>query len=342
VERVCVYSYVCVLISVSGITLDSIEVSGIEVEARRLAIEAIAKLVYIKKTCASELLAKCGVPEQSRKSFLTSLDPTTGGKRSKRDAGVAMLDELRDRGLEGPVIRKLVRVVADWDAFHLAQNEYEARAVVQKARRMVGALEEFDERERRIAEAAVAEAAKRQAEIKNRDRIQISEQLKLLLAQFDHASLNENSQERGYLLEDLFNRLFDLLGFPVVGSFKRNNGGEQIDGAFEMDGWHYVVECRWREKLSDIRQLDGLYGQVARSGRQTMGVFLSINGWSVNVPQLLRQNPEKNIFLMEGFDIRSVLEERVNLRDLLKKKLSALNLNSQPYLSVMDAIAGRH
>jgi hypothetical protein len=29
--------------------------------------------------------------------------------------------------------------------------------------------------------------------------------------------------------------------------------GEQIDGAYEMNGWHYIVECRWREQLANIR-----------------------------------------------------------------------------------------
>lgn len=319
--------------------MEDIETSGIEVEARRLAIEAIAKLVYIKKTCASELLAKSGVPDDERRSFLTSTDPTTGSKRSKRDAGVAMLDSLRSRGIEATIIRKMIRLAADWDAYHLAQNEYEARAVVEKARRLVGALEEYDERELRIAEAAVVAATERQVKLEREKRAQITKQRELLLSQFDHAAAHTYPQEKGYYLEDLLNRLFDLFSFPVVSSFKRNNGAEQIDGAFEMDGWHYIVECRWRERLADIRQLDGLYGQISRSGRQTMGIFLSVNGWSENVPPLLKQNPKKSIFLMEGFDVRAVLTGQVQLRDLLKRKLSALNIGAEPYLSAAQLIS---
>jgi hypothetical protein len=67
---------------------------------------------------------------------------------------------------------------------------------------------------------------------------------------------------RGYLLQDLTNWLFDLHEIPVYRSFTRNFGGEQVDGAFKLEGWHYIVECRWRERLADIRQLDGLYGLV--------------------------------------------------------------------------------
>jgi len=125
-----------------------------------------------------------------------------------------------------------------------------------------------------------------------------------------------------------------LHGIAVIRAFQRNDGGEQIDAAFEMEGWHYLVECRWRAKLANIRELDGLAGQVARSGRQTMGLFLSINGWTENVVPLLKQNPEKSILLMEGMDLRTVLSVPVDLRRLLKAKISALNLEAEPYFPI--------
>jgi hypothetical protein len=127
---------------------------------------------------------------------------------------------------------------------------------------------------------------------------------------------------------------FDTHEVPVVRAFTRNEGAEQIDGAFKLEGWHYIVECRWREKLADTRQLDGLLGQVGRSGKQTMGLFLSINGWSDNVPGLLKQNPDKCIFLMDGYDLRCVLALEADLRELLLAKLARLNLESEPFLGV--------
>jgi hypothetical protein len=67
----------------------------------------------------------------------------------------------------------------------------------------------------------------------------LRQQSALLLAQFDQAASSVEHQQRGYLLEDLLNRTFDLLR-----AFRRNDGGEQIEAAFELDGWHYLVECR--------------------------------------------------------------------------------------------------
>lgn len=146
----------------------------------------------------------------------------------------------------------------------------------------------------------------------------------------------DDHHKRGYMLQDLLNRVFDLHDIALVRPFVRNDGAEQIDGAFKMDGWHYIVECRWREKLANTRELDGLVGQVTRSGKQTMGLFLSINGWSSNVPETLKQNPHKSVFLMEGCDLRSVLSRDVNLRELLSAKLSKFNIEAEPYYSAAE------
>jgi hypothetical protein len=162
-------------------------------------------------------------------------------------------------------------------------------------------------------------------------------ELDRLLALFDEMAVSTDHQRRGYQLQDLLNGLFKAFGISMVKPFTRNSGGEQIDGAFKFDGWHYILECRWREKLADIRELDGLHGQVQRSGKQTMGVFLSINGWSSNVPSLLKQNQDKSIFLIDGYDVRCVLAQEIGLSDLLNRKLAHLNINAEPFLSAVQA-----
>jgi Restriction endonuclease len=130
--------------------------------------------------------------------------------------------------------------------------------------------------------------------------------------QFDTLYQMSDSQERGRLLEDFLNRFFALIRIRSVGSFRRNEGGEQIDGAFLWDGWHYLVECKWQKKLSDIRELDSLSGKIGRGGKATQGMFLSINGWSEHVPGLLKQNIEKNIILADGYDLRLPLEAELS------------------------------
>jgi Restriction endonuclease len=162
-----------------------------------------------------------------------------------------------------------------------------------------------------------------------------------LLSEFDEfAGLvnSEDKQQRGFLLEKLLNRIFSLYEIPTQKSFKRNEGGEQIDGAFKLESWYYLVECKWTQKLTDIRQLDSLSGKINRSGKQTLGLFLSINGWSKNVCPLLKQNQDKSIILMDGYDLRCVLVEHnnLNLKDLLLKKLECLNFEGEPFYSAVQ------
>lgn len=164
-----------------------------------------------------------------------------------------------------------------------------------------------------------------------------------LLAQFDELAQiisPEERKQRGFVLEKLLQDVFKLYQIPTQSSFKRNEGGEQIDGAFRLEGWYYLVECKWTQKLTDIKQLDSLSGKLQRSGKQTLGLFLSMNGWSENVLPLLKQNQDKSIILMDGYDLRCVLDEnsQVKLNDLLIAKLEALNLEGQPFYSVKQYI----
>ena len=169
----------------------------------------------------------------------------------------------------------------------------------------------------------------------------ITRHSELLLMMFDDLAKSDDPHRRGYLLQDLLARTFDLHQIPLVKPFIRNEGAEQIDGAFKMEGWHYLVECRWRQKLADMRELDGLKGQVDRSGKQAMGLFLSINGWSEHVPKVMKQNPEKSIILMDGYDVRAVLAGQADLRDFLLAKVAKLTLDGgEPFLGAGAYLKG--
>jgi hypothetical protein len=162
--------------------------------------------------------------------------------------------------------------------------------------------------------------------------------LLLELDRFATLTSSEDKKKRGFLLENLLERIFSLHEIPAQKSFKRNEGGEQIDGAFKIESSYFLVECKWTQKLTDIRQLDSLYGKISRSGKHTLGLFLSINGWSSNVTPLLKQNQDKSIILMDGYDLRSTLEEHKNidLKSLLLKKLDCLHFEGEPFYSAVQ------
>lgn len=307
-------------------------------DAKRCAVEIVATLVNVKRIAADLILRECGVPDDLIRRFLTETDATTGQLITKRQGAALILRELSSESTdkELTVVRKLISLAAHWNSFHLASDEYRSRSVVQKALELDGKLNDLDEQARLGRERDEAAATVRR---RSRHLEQVRRESSLLLAQFDSLAQSEDRETSGYLLQDLLGRLFTSHKIAVHKSFTRNAGGEQIDGAFEIDSWHYLIECRWRKKLSDIRELDGLSGQLNRSGEQTMGLFLSINGWSENVVPLLKQNKRKDVFLMDGYDLRTVLmNPDFDLRRVIKAKLSALNLKTEPFLSIREII----
>jgi hypothetical protein len=305
------------------------------VDERKLAMEAIATLCHVKRVMADLLLRPAGVPEEVYRPLLYRRDET-GRPLSKRQIAPLIVEGCEHHPGAQHSIRRIIEMTATWTSFHLADDEYAARATVQKARELLGIIETMEAREARAREIARHEELARLG----RERADIlKRQLELLLMMFDELARSDDAQRRGYLLQDLLNRLLDTHEIPVVRAFTRNEGAEQIDGAFKLEGWHYIVECRWRERLADVRQLDGLLGQVNRSGEQTMGLVLSVNGWSDDVPGLLKQNPDKCIFLMDGYDLRCVLALEADLREFLLAKLAHLNLEAEPFLGVKSFLA---
>lgn len=305
---------------------------NLSIEEQRVAIEAIATLVNVKKAMAELILAPVGIPSEIYQSLLHQRDPNTGQLLSKREMAPLIIDAVGRRPDGAQIVHGIIEIAANWNQFHLAQDEYKARATVQKAREVLGQIEAEEAREaNRRENEKRAQLAQEQAEFRK--------QRELLLMMFDELHRSDDPQQRGFLLQDLLSRLFLLFQIPVVRSFTRNEGAEQIDGAFKLEGWHYLVECRWRRKLADIRELDGVKGQVDRSGRQTMGFYLSINGWSENVPKLLKQNPGKSIILMDGYDLRGVLSGQSSLGDLILAKAAKLNLEGEPFYSIRDYLA---
>src|SRR6266436_292303 len=119
-----------------------------DADAHRLALEAIATLAHIKKIAADQVLRPAGIPEDLIKHFVRGRDATTGAALTKRQAGAFILEQMAREGGNHIVVRNIVNLVADWNAFHLADDEYAARAVVQKARELVGVLAEADAREK--------------------------------------------------------------------------------------------------------------------------------------------------------------------------------------------------
>ena len=195
---------------------------GTSIDQRSLAMETISTLVHIKDTMAQLILEPAGVPREVYVPLLRRVNPATGRRLSKREMAPLILDGLEARQQCQEVIRRIIEIAAHWDSFHLAHDEYAARATVQKAREVLGVMEVLE------AQEAAQRHLDRQADIARRERERtqmLHKESQLLLMMFDELAQSEDHQKRGYTLQDLLGRVCLLHQISVVRGFTRNEGG---------------------------------------------------------------------------------------------------------------------
>ena len=132
--------------------------------------------------------------------------------------------------------------------------------------------------------------------------------------------------------------LFELFDLDPKASFR--NTGEQIDGAFSFDGTDYLFEAKWQQEQVNAAALDAFTGKVRRKLENTLGVFLSINGYSAD-GVAIHSAGGAVILLMDGADLMAVLEERIDFLSLLLRKKRHASQTGSIYLPFHMLASGR-
>ena len=126
-----------------------------------------------------------------------------------------------------------------------------------------------------------------------------------------------NPQQRGFELERLMLDLFELFDLDPKAAFR--NIGEQIDGAFTLEGTDYLFEAKWHQNPVAVQDLDAFSAKVQRKLENTLGLFLAMNGFSTDAIEA-HSRGTPNTVLMDGADLHAVLEQRIDFVSLLMRK----------------------
>lgn len=143
--------------------------------------------------------------------------------------------------------------------------------------------------------------------------------------------VSTNAQARGFELEKIMLDLFELFDLDPKASFR--NVGEQIDGAFACEGTDYLFEARWQTEHVNAAALDGFSSKVKRKLENTLGLFLSVNGYSQD-GIAAHSAAGAVVILMDGADLMAVLEERIDFVSLLLRKKRHAAQTGNIYLPV--------
>jgi hypothetical protein len=203
------------------------------------------------------------------------------------------------------------------DFSHLKSLE-DGSQKVEKARNSVNQLKQLV--------APHQEIKKEQDEIKKRQEkaasklkanVAVRQNLEKIKNRYMPLVGSSNAQGRGFELERIMYDLFELFDLDPKASFK--NLGEQLDGAFSLDGTEYLFEAKWQKELVNKADLAVFSEKVKSKLENTLGVFLSINSFSIDGVSA-HQAGGASIILMDGGDLMAVFEERIDFPSLLLRK----------------------
>ena len=166
-------------------------------------------------------------------------------------------------------------------------------------------------------EARRAEERRQHAHARIMQVNEVKKRLEEIKTEFVKLIIDTDPQQRGYKLEKVIREIFELFDLDPTAAFRID--GEQIDGAFSFEGTDYLLEAKWQKKPVAAKELDGLAGKLSRKLDNTLGLFLSINGYSEEGVDRFSSG-RRMVILMDGRDLMAVLEGRIDLIQLLLRK----------------------
>ena len=290
-----------------------------------------------------EALASVYWYKSDLRSFLTQSlsDPSLLGRLNwqdyKRNIVGALIDFLARN--EDVYQRQLLRLMAEVsrisDFSHLAKlddgatKEKNARAAVEALRKQMGNLTDV------LAEEKEIEKRRQQAHERLMQATAIKQHLDELTKDYFELLATNDAQKRGFQLEKLLKSLFELFDLDPKASFRIT--GEQIDGAFTFEGTDYLLEAKWQKEPVTASDLDALAGKLSRKLDNTLGLFLSINGFSEDGVNA-HSSGRRLMLLMDGSDLMAVFEGRIDLMQLLLRKRREASQSGNIYLRIHEIL----
>jgi hypothetical protein len=247
-----------------------------------------------------ELLAGLDLENaQKRETATTLVDRLAGNETRYQDVTVSLMVEISSM----KNFRELEQLE---DKQWLGRAKHAVEELLQLTQHYRKTAEEHTRFEKELSEA-VEEAEKGRA---------ISAALDSLKEKFLILGSDPDPQGRGIKFETFLNELFALFDFYPRAAYSLQR--EQIDGAFTFDTDDYILEAKWLKSAVSREQLDSFAKKVERKGRNTQGLYVSINGFSSDA--LAEYSSASPFITMDGSDVYMVLDGRISLDDLFMRK----------------------
>lgn len=288
-----------------------------------LAYEAALKSFWRKKALR-KFLRECNISE----NFLA----TWNTEESKREFLDRVFENLQKSDRGKSVIVKIALFLADQTTFPDLRNWEDSDQKISEAAKAVKDLKFYLNRQNEeIKTEKEKEEAKEKAR-KERAKIQRNQtDLKKLQERLDNLHSSIGTQQAGYDFQDWFYSLLDFCEISNRRPYVSN--GRQIDGSLTHKGTTYLVELKFTGSQADATDIDSLYKKVTSKADNTMGIMVSISGYS-SIAIDEASGEKTPLLLMDHSHLYYVLNGTMKMGDIIERLRRHASQTAESYLPV--------
>lgn len=129
----------------------------------------------------------------------------------------------------------------------------------------------------------------------------------------------EDKHVRGYVFQNLIYSILYHEGLDPRTSYRPK--GEEIDGAFYLNHKTFLLEAKWTADPLPASDIYTFKGKVDGKLEGTLGIFISMNGYSQDAPDALEQGKTPNVILFDQSDMDAILMHGTKFLEVLDFKL---------------------
>ncbi|MFC5008733.1 hypothetical protein ACFPIJ_64330 [Dactylosporangium cerinum] len=227
--------------------------------------------------------------------------------------------------------------LAEFTTFPNLAGQVDGAHLIARAEAAVAQLKALTDRYRHDIDAAARlQAQRRSAEIVDAARQREAAALADLQTQFVTLEQFTDRQERGRRFEGVLYRLFDLYDMQPRMAYKLPH--EQIDGSFSFDSDDFLLEAKWCRERIERSEADIFAAKIQRKGRNTLGLYVSISGFTEGFLQVT--HPSGCPFItFDGDDLFLILDGRIALPEVIRRKRRHLNDTGNCHIPARALIA---
>ena len=264
-------------------------------------------------------------------------DSMTGGwgpEESKR----AFLDRLfvelprNDAGRSGLV--RMATFLMDQESFPDLEGWEDTTQKLRAATEAVAKLRAYHSKQQVELQTEDERSKARQLFVKRQQEVTRSQQnLQKLSDRLNELAQDLGSQDAGYRFQQWF---YDVLDFFEIDNRKPYvHQGRQIDGSLTVSGTTYLVELKFTAEQAGSQDIDSLYKKVTSKADNTMGIMVSMSGYS-SVARQEASGARTPLLLLDHSHMYLVLGGTMAFADLVDRVRRHASQTGEAYLQASE------